>query len=79
MFLKGGTYARERDGATDVYYSPTRWNNASYGLERYLADPHSVSSLYAWERVTGDRLAQLWKEHPLQPGEYVEVPYREGG
>jgi hypothetical protein len=72
VMLRRGTYARERDGGLLLYHSDVRWNDASYGLQRYL-EGSSRSSLSQWRRVTGDEAEAVWKAYHVGPGEYVEV------
>ena len=75
--VQSGTYARERDGATMLYHSVTRWNDASYGLADVLRRVRSgerVSSLYAWRPVPAAEALEVERTlGAIYPGEYVEV------
>lgn len=74
--LQRGTYARERDGATLLYHSPTRWNDPAQGLADYVSGA-SRSTLYRWRRVD-DPAEQAAVRHyagdNLRPGEWFETP-----
>jgi hypothetical protein len=72
MMIRRGTYARERDGGSLLYHSDALWNDASYGLQRYL-ESERTSHSSRWRIVTGDEAEAVWKAYRVGPGEYVEV------
>jgi len=65
--LRNGTYLREPDGATRIYFSPYSFNNA---LENF-----HKSGLYddGWNVVLEEEEEELWRLARLQPGEYTFI------
>lgn len=66
--LRNGTYLREPDGATAIYFSPYSFTDAAENFrKRHLYDD-------GWQLVE-DIFEEgvLWKKQQLQPGEYVFI------
>jgi hypothetical protein len=74
--LRQGTYVREPDGATLVYYSPlTTWNFPQIALKQFQNGRYP-SSLNQWEHVTDEQELQQLGQYfngPFKPGEYGVV------
>lgn len=65
--LRNGTYLREPDGATAIYFSPYNFADAAFNFK------HRNSS-DEWQLVYDPvEESVLWKEVRLQPGESVLV------
>jgi hypothetical protein len=65
--LRNGTYLREPDGATRIYFSPYSFNDPAESFrKRQLYDD-------GWNPVVGDEESLLWELCDLQPGEYVFI------
>lgn len=65
--LRNGTYLREPDGATLLYYSPYRFNDAASNFRNRRREDE-------WKIVQNAPEAHdLWVTANLQPGEYVVI------
>jgi hypothetical protein len=61
--LRRGTYVRERDGATLLYYNElTSWNFPTIALHDFLRGGR-VSSVDVWSVVTDEEEIAALKEH----------------
>jgi len=65
--MRNGTYLRDPDGATSIFFSPYSFTDA--------AENFRVRDLYddGWQQVDYEEEQELWKLAQLSPGEYVFI------
>ena len=65
--LRNGTYLREPDGVTQLYFSPYSFTDAAASFRKqHLYDD-------GWQRVLEPEATTLWGVVKLQPGEYAHI------
>lgn len=66
-YLRNGTYLRDPQGSTRIYFSPYSFADAAENFRnRHLYDD-------GWDNVWEVEESQLWKLTHLDPGEYVFI------
>lgn len=65
--LRNGTYLREPDGTTAIYYSPYSFTDPAENFRKKdIFDD-------GWNKVRAEEEVELWQKIKLEPGEYVFI------